>query len=351
MIVNLLTLKNFRNHSFITFDFKPGLNIITGSNAVGKTNLVESISYLSFGKSFRTSDINDLIQKNQDNAKIECNISEGKILRNFVAILTKDGHKIYINKKPIKKLSDLYKTANVIVFEPKDVLLFRDLPKERRNFLDTSISKKSLSYLEYLTEYEKLLKQRNDILKAEKLNTELLEATTELLIKTSYNVVKYRQQYVEDINDILNKVTRALTGAHEKFELHYYPYVKLNSEFESNAKSAFKKALENDLRQKATTIGPHREDLSMSLNGKDIGQFGSQGENRIAALALKLAPYFLIEEKEKKPIVILDDVLSELDKTHQTRLIAFLKKFEQVFITATELNVEGSNHYQIKTKD
>lgn len=313
--------------------------------------MVEAIYYLSLGHSFKTNEISDLIQNGCDQAKIECIVSEGEIHRKIVAILTNDGHKISINSKPIKRLSELSRCVNVILFEPRDVLLFRGSPKDRRNFLDVSLSKKSANYFEYLSQYDRLLKERNEILKKLPVNMELLDATTEMLIKVSYNIVKYRQQYCEDINDILNKLTHALTGAHDKFELHYYPFVKCNSEFEANAKNAFNKALENDLLKKATSVGPHREDLSMGLNNKDIGEFGSQGENRIAALALKLAPYFLIEDKEKRPIVILDDVMSELDENHQKLLVKFLKRFEQVFITATNLEIAGSNHYQVKTKD
>ena len=324
--------------------------MITGPNAVGKTNVVEAIQYLSLGHSFKTNDITDLIRKGSDQAKIETVIQEGKIERKIVAILEKSGQKISINGKPIKKLSELVKVVNVILFEPKDVLLFRGSPKDRRNFLDISISKKSPNYIQFLSDYEKLLKERNEILKSPKFDENLLDTNTELLIKTSYAIVKYRKAYAEDINDILNKITRALTGTCEKFELHYYPFVEPNSEFETNAKEAFKRSLENDLRTKATSIGVQREDLSMSLNGRDIGEFGSQGENRIAALALKLAPYFLIDDKEKRPIVVLDDVMSELDQTHKQNLVNFLKRFEQVFITATRLEIEGSNHFQIKKK-
>ena len=351
MVVKSLLLKNFRNHTYLNYDFLPGLNIITGSNAVGKTNVVEAINYLSLGNSFRTNTIEDLIQKGSELAKIEAVISEGKIDRKIVAILDKTGHKISINGKPIKKLSELSRCVNVILFEPKDVLLFRGSPKDRRNFLDVSISKKSPNYLQYLSDYEKLLKERNEMLKSPEVNLDLLEANTILLIKASQVIAKYRKAYTEDINDILNKITRALTGTCEKFELHYKPFIEPNSEFEEAANKAYKRVLDKDLAKRVTSIGIHLEDLSMSLNNRDIGDFGSQGENRIAALALKLAPYFLIDDKEKRPIVVLDDVMSELDHNHKVKLITFLKRFEQVFITATRLEIEGSNHLQIKKKN
>ena len=139
MIVKSLLLRNFRNHTYLTFDFSLGINVITGPNAVGKTNIIEAIHYLSLGQSFRTSEISDLIQKGNEQAKIEVKIQEGQIERNVTAVLLKTGHAISINGKPVRKLSELSKYVNVIVFEPKDVLLFRGSPRERRNFLDISI--------------------------------------------------------------------------------------------------------------------------------------------------------------------------------------------------------------------
>jgi DNA replication and repair protein RecF len=258
---------------------------------------------------------------------------------------------VMINGKSISKLSELSKCVNVILFQPKDVQLFSGPPRDRRNFLDISISKKSSIYLDYISRYEKVLKERNDLLKSDNIDHTLLDVTTELLIKLSGSIISYRQMYVKDINDILNKITRALTGEKGKFELKYYPFVAYDADFIENAKKAFKRAEESDLKHKQTSIGIHREDISISLNGRDIASFGSQGENRIAALALKLSPYFLIEDKDKKPIVVLDDVMSELDQKHQERLIKFLRKFNQVFITATKLDIPDCNHLLIKQEE
>ena len=347
MQIKKIGLKNFRNHQSLSFDFSNRLNVITGNNAVGKTNIVEAIYYLSLARSFRTSEDGDLIKKNQDRAEIDAVIVEGDITRKIKIIITREGKAIMINGKSIAKLSELSKCVNVILFQPKDVMLFSGPPKDRRNFLDISISKKSNIYLDYITRYEKVLKERNDLLKADSINQTLLDVTTELLVKLSGSIISYRQMYVKDINDILNKITRALTGEKGKFELKYYPFVAYDADFMENAKKAFKRVEESDFKHKQTSIGIHREDISISLNGRDIATFGSQGENRIAALALKLSPYFLIEDKDKKPIVVLDDVMSELDKNHQERLIAFLKKFNQVFITGTKLDIPDCNHLLI----
>ena len=348
MLIKRIGLKNFRNHQFLSFEFSDHLNILTGRNAIGKTNVVEAIYYLSLGRSFRTNEDDDLIKKNSDRAEIDAVISEGEITRKIKIIITKMGKVVMINGKNISKLSELSKCVNVILFQPKDVMLFSGPPKDRRNFLDISISKKSAIYLDYITRYEKVLKERNDLLKAETINQTLLDVTTELMVKLSGSIISYRQMYVKDINDILNKITRALTGEKGTFELKYYPFVPYDANFNENAKKAFKRAEESDFKHKQTSIGIHREDISISLNGRDIATFGSQGENRIAALALKLSPYFLIEDKDKKPIIVLDDVMSELDAQHQEKLIEFLRKFNQVFITGTKLDIPDCNHLTIK---
>ena len=351
MQIKNISLKNFRNHSYRNFDFSNNLNVITGENAVGKTNIVEAIYYLSLGRSFRANDDSELIKRNHERAEINATILEGELTRKIKVNITKNGRAILINGKNISKLSELSKCVNVILFQPKDVMLFSGPPRDRRNFLDISISKKSAMYLDYISRYDKVLKERNDLLKSEKVDRTLLDVTTEMLVKLSGSIISYRQMYVKDINDILNKITRALTGVEGKLEVIYKPFVEYGKDFQTEALAAFKRAEERDLHAKVTSIGVHREDFSICLNGRDIGRFGSQGENRIVALALKLSPYFLIDDKEKRPVVVLDDVMSELDITHRQRLIKFIKKFEQVFITATKLEVEGASHYQIKKTD
>ena len=350
MIVKTITLKGFRNHDYLSYEFTPGMNVLTGPNGAGKTNVIESLYYLSLARSFRLNDSEGLIKKDKEHAEIYAEVLEGKLLRKIRIVITPTGHQIFINGKAASKVSDLAKVVNVILFEPKDVLLFRGSPRARRNFLDISLSKKSASYLDYISRYEKVLKERNELLKGENVDKTLLETTTEMLAKLSGPIVGYRQMYVKDINDILNKITRALTGEDNKIEMIYKPFVENSVNFEKDALEAFKRAEESDLKRKVTSIGVHREDFSVNLNGRDVGEYGSQGENRLAALALKLSPYFLIEDKDKRPIVALDDVMSELDQNHRLRLITFLKKFEQVFITATRLEISGAAHYQIKKK-
>ena len=348
MLISSLNLINYRNHKAREVYFNPGINVISGVNGSGKTNIAEAIYYLSLARSFRGVEDSDLITKGEDYAVISSKVKEGLIKRDIRILITKKGRQVLVNEKKVSKLSELAKIVNVLLFEPKDVLLFRGSPKERRDFLDISLSKKFPAYLENISRYQKVLKQRNEILKSVNVDQNLLNSTTEMLVKYAGPIIKFRAQYVKDINDILIKITRALTGVKGTIEIHYKPFVEMGDNFESEALSAYNHALESDLKHKVTSIGIHREDFTVTLNGRDIGTFGSQGENRLVALALKLSPYFLIEDKDKRPIIVLDDVMSELDKNHQTRLIEFLKKFDQVFITATKLEISGATPIKLE---
>ena len=350
MLVRKISLSDFRNHENKTFEFADGINVIVGPNAIGKTNIVESIYYLSLARSFRGVEDFDLIERGKESASISADIEEGKIKRNVRILITKKGHQVLVNGKKVSRISELSKCVNVLLFEPKDVMLFRGLPKDRRKFLDISLSKQYPAYLDYVSSYEKVLRQRNEILKGDKVDEKLLESSTELLVKYASRIVDYRDRYVKDINDILIKITHALAGVEGTIRIDYKPFVPLGGSFKEEALEAYKRSLDSDLRHKATSIGVHREDFSVSLNGRDIGTFGSQGENRLVALALKLSPYFLIKEKEKRPIVVLDDVMSELDKKHQEHLIEFVKKFDQVFITATKLEINGATQIKLESK-
>ena len=348
MIVSKLILRNFRNYERLEVRFDPKLNVIVGDNASGKTNIVEAIHFLSLARSFRTSETSELIKYERQFATIEARVEEDTIHKNITAILTPSSKKITCNKKPIRKISELSNLINVIVFEPKDALMFSDSPLVRRNFLDINLSKKSPVYLENLMMFDKLLKERNTLLKEDNVDEIQLGIVTSQLISVQEVLCKYRQAYISEINSVLSKIITSIKGQDEEAHLEYYPFVKVDDKFVDIATRAYERIKESDIKHKVTQIGIHREDMKMILNGKDISTHGSQGENRLAVIALKLCPFFLIEDKDKKPIVVLDDVMSELDKTHQDRLLKFLEKLEQVFITSTKLTIKNASVYEVK---
>lgn len=348
MIVTKLVLRNFRNYSWLELDFQKGLNFIVGDNAEGKTNIVEAIHFLSLARSFRTNENAELIMKTRQFATIEAKVEQLTTKKEITALMTPSGKKISCNNKPVRRISELSSLINVIVFEPKDSLMFVDSPIVRRNFLDINLSKKSPIYLESLMRYEKLLRERNILLKDENVDKVQLNVVTTQLIDASYVIAKYRLAYINEINRVLSKIVTSIKGEKEEAYLVYEPFVKVDDKFVDRATRAYEKGLESDIKRKITQIGIHREDIKMLLNGDDISTHGSQGENRIIVIALKLAPYFLIEDKEERPIIVLDDVMSELDKEHQERLISFLRKFEQVFITSVTTNVKNASVYEVK---
>ena len=347
MNVSKIVLRNFRNYDYLALDFDNKLNVIVGDNGVGKTNIVESIQFLSLARSFRTQETLDLIKEGCQFATIEAKVVESTTSKDIVALLTPNTKKITCNGKTIKKISELSSLINVLVFEPKDVLMFKGSPLARRNFLDISISKAYPNYLENLMVYERLLKERNKLLKEDNVDMVQLEVVTSRLVEVSKPIAEYRVNYINKINEILSKVTTQIKGEKERCHIKYEPFVKLDDDFKLSCTRAYEKSLESDLKHKVTQVGIHREVYQMILNGHDISVQGSQGENRIAVIALKLTPYFLIEDKDKRPIIVLDDVMSELDKEHKERLIAFLRKFEQVFITSTALNVKNASIYEV----
>ena len=348
MHIKKLTLINFRNYKNKTIEFDKSLNVITGPNGVGKTNIVEAIYYLSLAHSFRTNENSELIKDGEKEAIISTEIYEGILKRQIKIIINKERRKVLINNKPIRKLSELSNCTNVVLFEPKDVMLFKGSPSQRRKFLDIALSKQSQAYFDSISRYDKILKERNELLKKDKVDPIYLSTLTELLVKLSKPIIKYRTMYCKDINNILIKITRALTGVCEDMRIEYHPYTNIDDEnYSINTTLMFERNKEGDLKRKATSIGIQREDFTFYKNGKDISKYGSQGENRICALALKLAPYFLIKDINKKPIVVLDDVLSELDDDKKSLLINFVKKFEQTFITTVDTDVKDVTSYKI----
>lgn len=347
MILKRIVLRNFRSYENLELEPSPGINLVVGDNAVGKTNLVEAINYLSLTRSWRSGDDAPLIMEGSGNAYIRAELEEGELRRTVEVELGPNGKKIYLNGKPIRRLSDMSRLVNVLLFSPSDVSLFTEGPGARRDYLDINLSKQSQDYFSLISRFNRLLKERNAALKDPRADKALLEVLGSQMIDVSLPILRYRSMCVTSLNKLLPGLVEELTGRKTACRLLYKPFAKPDENFIDRAEKLYHEALDGDLRRGFTSYGPHREDIRMELNGKDIAEFGSQGENRTAVLALKLAPFFLVETPERKPICVLDDVTSELDVGRVQRLFGLLSRLGQVFVTATQLEVSGASYIDV----
>lgn len=347
MIITHLELRDWRNYQEASLDLSDGLTVVSGPNGSGKSNLVEAVDYLSLAHSWRTDETKVLIRDGASEAVITASLVEGPMNRLITIRLTPQGKRIEINGKPIRRLSELSKLVNVIIFTPSDSGLFTGSPGARRGFLDVSLSKQSLDYFALIGQFNRLIEERNAALKRSQPDLTYIGVVTDRLIETQKPLIGYRSMYVEQLNGVLSGLASDLYGEKRTAQISYRPFVKADEKYEEAAKSLYRRSLEGDLIRKNTSVGLHHEDFALLLDGKDIASYGSQGENRLAAIALKLAPFFLIEDPTKKPIVVLDDVYSELDSEHGNRLTALIKRLGQTFVTAAALVIEGASYIDV----
>lgn len=336
MRIESLKLKNFRNYTEATFSFTDGLNVLYGKNAQGKTNCAEAVFYLCTGISLRQCKDRQMIQFTMPMATIEAraNTVYGNI--HLVAKITENSRELYINNNKIRRNVDLLGNLKGIFFSPKELRLVQDGPEERRRFLNLSISQISKSYYTALMRYNKILEQRNALLKSKdnQLIYETLSVWDVQLASFATEIVKRREEYIQVLLPLARERQAYLTDGREKLhlELECKGYnkeqlVKLQEIFAAN--------IEKDIRLGYTSIGPHRDDLKITINDEDARLYASQGQTRTIALALKLAEVNVFKEiAGEKPILVLDDVMSELDLTRRRKLIAQLEGL-QVILTCT----------------
>ncbi|MGN0269858.1 MAG: DNA replication/repair protein RecF [Candidatus Weimeria sp.] len=346
MIVKSLELKNFRNYERLSIDFDPSTNIIYGDNAQGKTNILEAICVSGTSRSHRGSRDKDMIRFGEQEAHIrtivEKNSSEYRI-----DIHLKNNHSkgIAINKVPIKKSSDLFGILNIIFFSPEDLAIIKNGPDKRRRFIDMELCQIDRVYLYNLTEYSKTLNQRNKLLKDIVFNKKLLDTLPvwdDKLAEYGSKIIKRREEFVETIAPLVSELHRQISNDREEVELFYEKNVSAEG-----MREALDFSYDNDIRLGSTTKGPHRDDLRFDLGGVDLRKFGSQGQQRTAALSLKLSEVTMMEkETGEKPVLLLDDVLSELDSNRQKDLLKSLSD-TQTLITCTGLDDFVKNQYQV----
>ncbi|MEG0294765.1 DNA replication/repair protein RecF [Enterococcus sp.] len=347
MRLNELQIKNFRNYDEAHLTFDKNLVIFLGENAQGKTNLLESIFVLSMTRSHRTAQEQELIGWEQENAYIKGVIQKKHTTVPLEILLTKKGRKTKVNHIEQKKLSSYVGQMNVILFAPEDLSLVKGSPQLRRRFLDMEIGQINPIYLYDLVQYQKILKQRNQYLKQlfEKKQTDelYLDVLTEQLVEFGSKIFLARQFFVRRLEHWANQLHHQISQGKEQLAIEYVSSLPLTDHTDlATIKTDFLAALtknrDKERYRQMTTVGPHRDDLIFLINQKNVQTFGSQGQQRTTALSVRLAEIDLIQEETGEyPILLLDDVMSELDDSRQLHLLKTIENKVQTFLTTTTL--------------
>ena len=345
MKLKSIKLKHYRNYDFAQLDFDPHLNLIIGDNAQGKTNLLEAVYVSGFGKSFRTSKENELIgfQKEIAYVSVEIERDNHVIDRIEYRINQKSKKEFLVNGINITRISELLGSINLILFYPDDLKLIKDSPVERRRFLNRELSHISKLYCSDIIEYNRILEERNELLKKVQENRQwydMLDVYDEQLSEKGSRIIAKRISFTNKLNEISNKLHNAITENKENLSIHYVTSIKNIDNYDKikgDLILLLQKNRDMDIRRGFTSVGPHRDDLDILVNNINIKVFGSQGQQRTAALSLKLSEIEIIkEEVGEYPILLLDDVMSELDIKRQRDLIHALKEV-QTIVTTTDL--------------
>lgn len=346
MIIKSIELRNFRNYENLEIHFDNGTNILYGDNAQGKTNILEAAYLSGTTKSHKGSRDKEMIRFEENESHIRTIVEKNQKEYQIDMHLRKNGSKgVAINKIPIKKASELFGILNIVFFSPEDLNIIKNGPAERRRFIDLELCQLDKLYLSDLSSYNKVLNQRNKLLKDIYYRQELLDTLPiwdVQLLEYGRRIIKKRKQFVEELNEIIGKIHFNISGGREQLILKYEPNID-DIFFEDE----LFRARSRDLKLCQTTVGPHRDDMLFSIEGIDIRKFGSQGQQRTCALSLKLSEIDLVKKSiDNKPVLLLDDVLSELDSNRQNYLLNSICDI-QTIITCTGLEEFVKNRFQI----
>lgn len=338
--MNLLELRlhQFRSYESAVFRFEPGaIHILEGANAQGKTNVIEAISYLSNLRSFRTRNIRDLIRHGTSGFAIDA-VCENRNIRETLRIFYESGRKkLYRFGQSVPSFSQFVGILNAVLFSPDDMAFFTGAPALRRRFLDTELVKLSTAYTASLSAFQKILRERNALLKRRNPDRQLLDTYTSRMISLQKVIISQRQKFADSLNDRLLSLYPPFSQGHEKLEIRYRTFVDTGQDLEQQMKKIYEKDLTRDMKMQTTTSGIHKDDLIFLLDGYPMPEASSQGQKRSSLLALKLSLCEIIREKSGQyPVFLLDDVFSELDPFRRQKLIDLLPEGMQVCITAAE---------------
>ena len=346
MIIEAIELKNYRNYDELHMEFSPGTNILYGNNAQGKTNILEAIYVCCTTKSHRGSKDREMIHFHEEESHIKLNIRKNDVPYRIDMHLKKNKAKgVAINGIPIRKASELFGIVNVVFFSPEDLNIIKNGPSERRKFIDLELCQLNKLYVHSLVSYNRILMQRNKLLKDLFFHPEYeetLDVWDMQLVQYGREIIRYRQEFIGQLNEMIKDIHWKLSGEKEQLKIIYDP----NSSAEE-IEEEIKRSRSQDIKQKTTLVGPHRDDIGFFIDDIDIRKYGSQGQQRTAALSLKLAEIQLVKKLVRDyPILLLDDVLSELDGERQNHLLSAINHI-QTMITCTGLEDFVNNRFQI----
>ncbi len=337
MILTKICIKNFRNIEDLELSLNKNINIFIGNNAQGKTSILESIYVLALTKASKSLEEDNLIRKDCEISKISGMIKKGNINKKLEIILTKTDKKLKVNNTEEKKISNYISNLNVIMFTPEDLDIIKKSPNVRRNLLNIELCQLFSNYMRVLNEYNKLLKIRNEYLKKDLKNIDrtYLNIITDKLIERAIVIMDYREKYLENINASIENIYKKIMKS-DGLKVIYEKSIKETTKDE--IKKLYNDNFYNELNKKMTLFGPHRDDLSFYLGDLNLKLYGSQGQQRIAILSFKLAEINLFKEiNHSYPVVLLDDIFSELDIEKRNNLIKFIKSNIQFIITTTDI--------------
>ena len=346
MYIESIRLNNFRNYESLEMNFDQGTNILYGDNAQGKTNILEAVYLAGTSKSHKGSKDREMIRFENEESHIRMMVKKGDLSYKIDMHLRKNKAKgVAINGLPIRKARELLGVVNLVFFSPEDLNIIKNGPGERRRFLDSELCQLDGVYITELAGYNHIVNQRNRLLKDCYMNPGLkgtLDVWDMQMVDYGKKIIGKREAFVEELNEIARGLHKGLTGGIEELEILYEPSVTA-TEFEDK----LSRNRERDLRMKLTSVGPHRDDFCVKVNGIDIRRYGSQGQQRTAALSLKLSEIYLVKKKIRDtPVLLLDDVLSELDSSRQTYLLESIHDI-QTLITCTGLDDFVSHQFKI----
>ncbi|WP_332650745.1 DNA replication/repair protein RecF [Lysinibacillus sp. 54212] len=357
MNIERLQLTNYRNYESLTLDFSPKINVFIGENAQGKTNVMESIYVLAMAKSHRTANDKELIRWEADYGKIEGVVQKRYGSLPIELMVSKKGKKGKINHLEQTRLSNYIGQMNVVMFAPEDLNVVKGSPQIRRRFIDMEIGQISPVYLHDLLTFQKILKQRNHLLKSNQgraslQNDVMFDVYTEQYIQAAIKIIRKRFEFMELLQEWAEPIHSGISQGKEKLVIKYRPVSGISPNWSVDEMATFLEQKLSEIKQReiergVTLIGPHRDDLQLFVNDYDVQTYGSQGQQRTTALSLKLAEIELIKQETKEaPILLLDDVLSELDDYRQSHLLNTIQGEVQTFVTTT--SVDGIHHETIE---